>query len=153
ATKAWRRPVTDDELTKLVKLSTDAIALGEDFTGGIKQVVKTLLGSLPFLYRIELDPNPASATAHPLGGYELASRLSYLTWSTMPDDKLFSLAKSGDLLQTDVLLAQVDRMLADPRSGQFVSSFAGQWLGMRDLLSHQVEPTAFPSWNETMRQS
>jgi hypothetical protein len=151
--RAWRRPLEDAEITRLTRVVIDAITAGEDFTGGIKQVTKTMLSSLQFLYRIEIDPKPTSLDPHPLGPYELASRLSYLGWSTMPDAELFALAKSGELLQDGVLSSQVDRLLGDKRAGQFVSGFAGQWLGLRDLASHQVEPTAFPEWNEMMRQA
>ncbi len=150
--RAWRRPLTDAETTRLAKVATDAIALGEDGTGGVKQVVKTILTSAPFLYRIELDPNPASTEAHALDAYELASRLSYLGWSTMPDNQLLALAGSGELRKTDVLSSEIDRVLADTRSKNFVSSFAGQWLGMRDLESHQVDTTIFADWNEPLRQ-
>jgi Protein of unknown function (DUF1592)/Protein of unknown function (DUF1588)/Protein of unknown function (DUF1587)/Protein of unknown function (DUF1595)/Protein of unknown function (DUF1585) len=151
--RAWRRPLQQAEITRLTQLASDAIAAGEDFGGGIKQVTKTMLSSLPFLYRVEMDPNPSSSQAHALDPYELASRLSYLGWSTMPDAALFSLAKSGELTKSDVLGTEVDRLLADPRSSQLVSGFAGQWLGLRDLASHQVEPTAFPDWNEPLRQA
>ena len=151
--RAWRRPLTDAEVASLVQVGADAVALGEDFPGSVKQIVKTVLVSAQFLYRVEMDPDPASATAHPLGGYDLASRLSYLFWSTMPDARLFDLAGAGALQDEGVLTAEVDRMLADPRGGAFVSSFAGQWLGLRDLASHQVEPSAFPAWNEDLRQS
>jgi len=150
---AWRRPLTDAEVTRLVKVSTDAIALGEDATGGVKQAVKSMLSSLPFLYRVEMDPNPTSVTPHPLSPYELASRLSYLVWSTMPDDTLLGLAKTGDLVTDASLSSQIDRLVADAQVSNFVTSFAGQWLGMRDLQGHQVEPTAFPDWNEPLRQA
>jgi len=150
---AWRRPLTDADVTRLVKVSTDAIALGEDATGGVKQAVKSMLSSLPFLYRVEMDPNPSSVTPHPLSPYELASRLSYLVWSTMPDDTLLGLAKTGDLVTEASLSSQIDRLVADAQVSNFVTSFAGQWLGMRDLQGHQVEPTAFPDWNEPLRQA
>jgi hypothetical protein len=151
--RAWRRPLTDAEIASLTKVGADAIALGEDGPGAVKQVVKTMLVSPQFLYRVETDPVPDTLSAHPLDAYQLAARLSYLFWSTMPDDPLFALAASGQLLDSDSLARQVDRMLADPRAANFVSSFAGQWLGLRDLASHQVEPTAFPAWSEPLRQS
>src|SRR5258706_5500065 len=151
--RAWRRPLVSAETTRLVKVATDAIALGEDVTGGVKQIVKTILSSAPFLYRVEFDANPASAQAHPVSAYELASRLSYLGWGTMPDDQLFKLAASDGLAKIPVLTAEVDRLLSDPRASAFVSSFAGQWLGTRDLGSHQVEPTIFTAWNEPLRQA
>ncbi len=149
--RAWRRPLTTDEVTRVVKLATDAIALGEDATGGIKQAVKGMLANAKFLYRIEFDDDPTSTVAHPISGYEMASRLSYLGWSSMPDDKLFAAAQSGELLTNAGLLAQLDRLLADGKGSFFVSGFAGQWLGLRGLESHQVEPTVFPGWTETLR--
>src|SRR5439155_11287657 len=139
------------EVTGLVKLATDAIGLGETADGSIKQVVKTLLASPQFLYRIEFDTNPASLTPHALDPYELATRLSYLGWSTMPDKTLFDLAASGQILTDTVVTAQVDRMLPDPKGANFTNSFAGQWLGARDLPSHQVEPTAFTAFDEPLR--
>jgi hypothetical protein len=151
--RAYRRPLRDDELTALMKVGTDALALGEDFNAAVRQVVNAAIVSLPFLYRIEFDPDPTSKTPRTLNSYELASRLSYLQWSTMPDDQLFGLAASGELLKEDVLNKQIDRMLADRRSSEFLVNFAGQWLGMRDLQGHQVEKTAFPDWDEPLREA
>jgi len=151
AQKAWRRPLTPAEVTKLVALAQNAVTLGETAEGGIKQVVKTLLASPQFLYRIEFDTNPASLTAHSLDPYELATRLSYLGWSTMPDSTLFGLAASGQISNDAVLTMQIDRMLTDPKGANFTNSFAGQWLGARDMQSHQVEPTAFATFDEPLR--
>jgi hypothetical protein len=151
AQKAWRRPITTAEGRDLLKLSTDAIALGETADGGLKQVVKTILASPMFLYRIEYDPNPASPIPHALDPYELATRVSYLVFSSMPDKALFDLAASKQILDDTVLTQQIDRMLADPKGANFTQSFAGQWLGARNMQSHQVEPTAFASFDEPLR--
>jgi hypothetical protein len=152
--KAWRRPLATADVTRLVKVATDAVALGETPENSIKQVVKTLLASPQFLYRIEYDANPASLTSHSLDPYELATRLSYLGWSTMPDDVLFGLAQSGQIGNDMTLVAQVDRMLADQAKGnQFTESFSGQWLGARDMKGHQVEPTAFRMFDEPLRDA
>jgi hypothetical protein len=151
AKKAWRRPITTDELQGLLKLATDAIALGETADGSIKQVVKTLLASPPFLYRIESDPDPTSLTPHAVSPHELATRLSYLLFSSMPDGALSSLADSGQILFPAVLQQQVARMLGDPKGARFTQSFAGQWLGIRELQAHQVEPTAYPAFDEVLR--
>lgn len=151
--RAYRRPLAADELARLEKLRTDAAALGEDWTGSVAQVLKAMLSSVPFLYRVELDPDPSSLTAHALGGYELASRLSYLFWGTMPDDPLFEAAEKGTLQDVNGLSAQVDRLLRDARSSRFVASFAGQWLGMRDLSVHQADAAVFPAWNDSLRQA
>jgi hypothetical protein len=151
AQKAWRRPILAADLQGLVQLATDAIGLGETADGAIKQVVKTVLASPPFLYRIEYDPNPGSATAHALDPYELATRLSYLVWSSMPDKALFDLAASKQILDDAILSQQVDRMLAAPEGANFTQSFAGQWLGVRKMQAVTVEPTAFPTFDEPLR--
>ena len=151
--KAWRRPLTTAEVMGLQTLATNAISLGETADGSIKQVVKTMLASPQFLYRIEFDPNPTTTVAHSLDPYELATRLSYLGWSSMPDSTLFSLAASGQILTNAILTQQVDRMLADPKGANFTNSFAGQWLGGRDMQAHKVEPTAFPSFNDNLRSA
>jgi hypothetical protein len=151
AQKAWRHPLSGQDLQGLVKLASDAIALGETADGAIKQVVKTLLASPPFLYRIEQDPDPTSLAPHELDPYELATRLSYFTYSSMPDETLFALAASGQIRAPAVLQQQVDRVLADPKGANFSNSFAGQWLGVRQMQSHQIEPTAFPTFDEPLR--
>ena len=150
--RAWRRPLDTTEVARLVKLDMDAVALGETPEGGVKQVVKAMLASPQFLYRIEFDQNPASLTPHQLSPYELASRLSYLGWSSMPDDAMFGQAADGSI-STDLGISNsIDRMLADQMKGPtFTQSFAGQWLGARDMKGHQVEPTAFPMFDEPLR--
>ena len=150
--RAYRRPLTDAELTRFEKLRADAIALGEDFNGSIAQVVRTMLSSAPFLYRVEFDADPASVAPHAVGAYEMASRLSYLLWSTLPDDALLDAAKKGTLLDASGLSSQVDRLLTDARSSRFLASFAGQWLGVRELSVHQADDTVFPSWNDALRK-
>jgi len=155
--RAWRRPLTSTEISGLQTLAGSAITLGETPTNAIKQVVKTMLASPEFLYRIVFDQNPASLAVHAVGPYELASRLSYLLFSSMPDPTLFQLAtpaagSTTAQIQTDATLtAQVDRMLADPKGANFTNSFAGQWLGARTMQGHQVEPTAFPNFSEPLR--
>jgi hypothetical protein len=151
AQKAWRHPIATEDLQALLKLSSDAITLGETADGGLKQVVKALLASPRFLYRVEFDQTPASLAAHVLDPYELATRLSYLVFSSMPDKQLFDLAASKQIDSDTVLTQQIERMLADPKGANFTNSFAGQWLGARNMESHQVEPTAFKSFDEPLR--
>ena len=151
--RAYRRPLAPDEVSRFQALAADALQNGEDFPGAVKQIVKAMLSSLQFLYRIEIDPDPSSRQAHRLGAYELANRLSYLLWSSMPDAPLFAAAQAATLVDDAMLSVQVDRMLQDPRANNFVASFAGQWLGMRALSAHQVEATAFKNWNEPLRQA
>jgi hypothetical protein len=151
--RAWRRPLEAAEVDGLVKLATDARTAGATFPESIKQVVTVMIAVPQFLYRIEIDPNPSSPARHALSPYELATRLSYLTWSSMPDDHLFALAASGDIQKSDVLSTELSRQLADPKGATFTEAFAGQWLGVRDFLSHQVEKTAYPDFDEPLRQA
>jgi hypothetical protein len=151
--RAWRRPLDDADVESLEQVAADALELGESFDGSIAQVVKATLSSVPFLYRLELDPAPDATEPRPLDAYELASRLSYLVWSTMPDQALFEAAESGELVQESVLKAQLERMLESERSEAFVNSFGGQWLGLRDLGSHQVDADVFPEWNDGLRDA
>ncbi|HTA18712.1 MAG TPA: DUF1592 domain-containing protein, partial [Polyangia bacterium] len=138
--RAWRRPLAGDEADGLVALATAAEGGGATFEAAIQRVVTALLASAPFLMRMEIDPDPTSVTAHLVTPYELASRLSYLLWSSMPDDQLFARAADGTLTQTAVLTAQVDRMLADPRADGFVDGFAAQWLDAADIATIQFDP-------------
>jgi hypothetical protein len=147
--RAWRRPLTDAEVTSLVTFATAAQKETGDFQVAMKRVVTLMLSSLPFLYKVEIDPQPASLAPHRLSGYELATRLSYLLWSTMPDDRLLGLA--DELQQDAVLAAELDRMLYDPRSDAFVHAFAGQWLGGREMADHDVDPEAYPNWNDDLQ--
>lgn len=151
AARAWRRPLEAEELERLEQLASDARALGETHDGAIAHAAKALLSSVPFLYRLELDPDPSSTEPHPLDPYELASRLSYLVWSSMPDAALFEAARDGSLLEDGPLRAQLARMLDSERSRAFIESFGGQWLGLRDLGSHQVDTGVFPEWNDALR--
>jgi hypothetical protein len=152
--RAWRRPLTAAEVTRLGNLQKEATTLGETADNGIKHVVKTLLASPQFLYRIEFDENPTSLTPHALSPYELASRLSYLGWSTMPDDMMFAAAENGSISTDAAIASTIDRMLADPTRGNtFTQTFAGQWLGAREMKGHQVEPTAFKDFDEPLRAS
>jgi hypothetical protein len=131
ATKAFRRPIKPEFLERLVELSqTTALHPGKSFEDGIAQAMLPVLSSPRFLFRVE-EPLPNQG-GHPLvDEYALASRLSYFLWSTMPDDELFSLAQRGELRKN--LRAQVDRLLASPRSNALVENFVGQWLQVRDI--------------------
>lgn len=149
--RAWRRPLTDAEVDHFVSFAGALTTAGRSVDEMTAAIVQAMLSSASFLYRIEWDPNPASLTPHAVAPYELASRLSYWLWSTMPDDELFGLAAAGDLAKPEVLRAQLDRLLDDQRSTAFVESFAGQWLGIRALLTHEVDPATFPTWDEPLR--
>jgi cytochrome c553 len=129
--KAYRRPVDASEIERFLTLYDRAAKRGDPHEEAVKLALKAVLVSSPFLFRIE-ESNPAPGI-RPLGQYELASRLSYFLWSTMPDEELATLAGQGRLQDSKVLAAQVERMLDDARSRSFASNFMGQWLGTMDV--------------------
>jgi mono/diheme cytochrome c family protein len=174
--RAFRRPVTDADLRPLMAFYQSGRA-ERDFDFGIEKALRAMLVSPDFLFRIEQDPrgslpggaapraalkprdNPASVTADSPGSvfrisdFELASRLSFFLWSSVPDDQLLDLAEKGKLKDPAVLERQVRRLLDDPRSDSLVSNFAGQWLYIRNLAQQKPDPDAFPEFDESLRQA
>jgi len=144
--KLFRRPLSADEVATYSKVFTAGTQLGYAPADALKHVLRAMLGSAEFLYRIELDPAPTSLTPHKLNAYELGARLSYFLWSSAPDGALLAAAANGSLLDDKELGAQTDRLLADAKGARFVTNFAGQWLGMRGLGGHAVEADVFPTW-------
>jgi hypothetical protein len=154
ARRAYRRPVTRNEVASLLKFVTIAKEHGQSTEQGIQLVLQAILVSPNFLFHIERDPNPTDPSAvHPISGVELASRLSYFLWSSMPDDELLALGESGKLRTPAVLDAQVKRLLADPRSAALADSFAAQWLEIRNLDVVKPDPQKFPDWNPELRDA
>jgi len=152
ARRAWRRPVNNAEVAKLTALMNEVRSSGDSFEESLVVALQAILVSPHFLFRIEQDRQAASAS-HPIGQYELASRLSYFIWSSMPDEELFRAARQGTLRRPDVLEAQVRRMLRDPRSSALVDNFGGQWLELRKLESFKPDPERFPQFDEYLRMS
>ena len=146
ATRAYRRPATHDEVDRLLKLYRAGRGQGESFEQACKFALTAVLVSPQFLYRIETDPAEHPEQPHALDDYELASRLSYFLWSSMPDETLFDLAARRKLHEPQVLDEQVKRMLSDPKSSAFVSNFAGQWLELRNLSIANPDPKKFPEF-------
>ena len=154
AQRAYRRPVTRGEAASLVKFVTLARSQGQTTEQGIELAVAAMLVSPQFLFRIERDPRPTDPRdVHRISDFELASRLSYFLWSSMPDGELFGLAAAGKLHEPAVLDAQVKRMLADPRSAALAENFAGQWLEIRNLDVVQPDPKKFPEWGPELRDA
>ncbi len=146
ARRAFRRPVPIQEAARYARLVELAMKEGETFEQGIRLAVQAVLVSPHFLFRVELDGRPNDPKAvRPLSGYELASRLSYFLWSSMPDERLFALAEDGSLAKPDVLSSEVSRMIRDPKARSLSDDFAEQWLQLRklDIVSH--DPELFPS--------
>jgi hypothetical protein len=154
ARRAYRRPPTRREIESLTGFVDRAMASGQSAEQGIQLAIQAVLVSPNFLFRIERDPDPRNpALVHEVSPYELASRVSYFLWSSMPDDTLLALAESGELARPAVLEAQVDRMLADPRASAFAANFAGQWLETRNLDSVKPDPDKFKEWNPELRDA
>ncbi|HEY5375457.1 MAG TPA: DUF1592 domain-containing protein [Polyangiaceae bacterium] len=151
--RAWRREATSAEIDSLMALVTVATSKGDSAEAGLKLALRAALLSASFMYRPELDPAPASLTPHPLGEYELASRMSYFLWSSMPDDALFAAAKAGNLHVAANLTSQVSRMLADPKAQALVDNFAGQWLFTRLVDDATPDPTLFPAFDASLRSA
>src|SRR5579864_8945299 len=153
ARRAYRRPVTDADLQMPLKFFRDARS-GEGFEAGIERGLRALLISPEFLFRVEQDPaNIAPNTAYRLSDLEVASRLSFFLWSSIPDDELLDLAIAGKLKEPAVLEKQVRRMLADARSETLVNNFADQWLYLRNLETIIPDARAFPDFDDNLRQA
>jgi mono/diheme cytochrome c family protein len=153
AQRAYRRPISSQEIPSLLAPYQEGRKEG-GFETGIRLAVERILVSPNFLFRIEVDPkNVAPGTAYRVSDVELASRLSFFLWSSVPDDELLGLAERGKLKDPDVLAAQVKRMLADPRSDALVTNFVGQWLYLRNMDEVLPDPVAFPDFDENLRQS
>ncbi|WP_020472885.1 DUF1592 domain-containing protein [Zavarzinella formosa] len=151
ATKAYRRPATPEEVERLVKLVEAGEAKGEKFEAAVQFAFQAVLTSPKFLFRVELDDRPDSADAHPIGEYQLASRLSYFIWASMPDDELFALAAKNQLSAN--LESQVKRMLKDPKAATLVDNFVMQWLQLKRLATFAPDQKMFPQFNEDIRRS
>ena len=149
--RAYRRPVTDAELGRLVKLVESTEAGGGKWEAGMQLAMQAVLVSPKFLFRVELDDKPEAPEAHPISEHQLASRLSYFLWSSMPDEELLALAGKGAL--TANLDAQVRRMLKDPRSDGLVDNFAMQWLQVRRIATISPDGGLFPTFDNRLRQS
>lgn len=150
ATRAFRRPVPSQEVDRFLRLYDLAEAEGERFEKRVRLALQGVLVSPHFLFRIELDPPGAKPqAAYPINEFELASRLSYFLWSSMPDDELFRLAERGQLRAN--LEVQVRRMMKDPKSAAFVQNFGGQWLTLRNLQTISPDRKLFPAFTEALR--
>ncbi len=155
AEQAFRRPVTKTEIKPIVELVSATVKSGRTFEQGIQVGIQTVLVSPHFLFRMEGLQNSgrtSTSDVQKIGQYEIASRLSYFLWSTMPDETLFELAKQGRLSEPRTLQTQVKRMLKDPKSEAFVKNFAGQWLNLRNLEELSPDPKKFRGFNSKLKQ-
>jgi mono/diheme cytochrome c family protein len=153
AHRAYRRPVGAGDVTQLLALYKTGAQNG-GFESGVRLALQKILVSPDFLFRAEVDPpGAARGTVYKINDIELASRLSFFLWSSIPDDQLLAVAESGRLSDPSVLQAQVKRMLADPRSQALVKNFSGQWLFLRNIARLSPDTTTFPYFDENLRQA
>jgi len=153
ARRAYRRPLSEEDVDRLM-IFYDRGREGAGFDSGIEMALRRLLVSPEFLFRVERDPAGVAAdTDYAVSGLELASRLSFFLWSSIPDEELLALAERGTLGNDQVFQAQVERMLADPRSEALVTNFAGQWLTLRNAAAVRPDEDEFPDFGEALRQA
>ena len=152
ARRAYRRTVTEQDIAAPLVFYAEASAEG-GFEAGIEMALRALLASTEFLFRIERDPDGLAArTAYRISDVELASRLSFFLWSSIPDDDLLDVAVDGGLQDPAELGAQVRRLLADPRAEALTTNFAGQWLYLRNLDATTPNLRLFPDFDDNLRQ-
>ena len=152
ARRAYRGADTEEDVGELLAFYESG-SRERGFEGGIETAIERLLSSPKFLFRIERAPKSVEpGAAYPLTDVELASRLSFFLWSSIPDDELLALASAGKLAEPKVYEAQVARMLADPKAAALVDNFAGQWLYLRNLDSFVPNSSGFPNFDDNLRQ-
>ncbi len=152
ASRAYRRPATEDEVSRLVGFVDLAMKQKGGFLEGMQVAIQAVLCSPRFLFRWELDPESTQpGTSRELSDYEVASRLSYFLWSSMPDDELTALADRGELHSNGNLEKQAVRMLNDWKARAFVNNFAGQWLQIRNIWEVGIDPDLFPRFEESLK--
>ena len=153
ARRAYRGLATDDDIETLMSFFRSGRAEG-DFDSGVQMAVQRALSDPKFLLRTEAEPTElAAGEVYRVSGLELASRLSFFLWSSIPDDELLTLAEQGQLTDPRVLETQVRRMLRDERSAALAENFAGQWLGLRGLDTHTPVVELFPDFDDNLRQA
>ena len=153
-TRAFRRPASLQEVVQFAKFAALVRKQGDSFEEGVATALQAVLVSPQFLYRMERDhPVAPGSTVAPLSDYELASRLSYFLWSSMPDAELLRVAGQGTLRRRLVLEGQVKRMLRDPKSFALVENFAGQWLQFKNIDVIRPDPEKFPMFEDSLRLS
>ena len=153
ARRAFRRGVTETDLRTLLGFFAAGRRAG-GFEAGIQRALESILVDPEFLFRVERDPvDTRPGTIHPVSDLELAARLSFFLWSSIPDDELLDVAARGDLRDPEVLRRQVQRMLADSRAQALVDGFALQWLALRTLSRVVPTPELFPEWDDNLREA
>jgi mono/diheme cytochrome c family protein len=152
--KAFRRPVADSDLDATMDFFRSGREQGGSFDYGIEAALQLVLADPEFIYRSEIEPEQVAAgTPYAISDLELASRLSFFLWSTIPDQELVQLASDNKLHEPRVLEEQVQRMIADPKSQAFIENFTGQWLNVRGMAASEPVVELFPDFDSTLREA
>jgi hypothetical protein len=150
ARRAWRRPVAVKDTAMLAGLAAKSRAARSNTDQALQEAIEAILVSPNFLFHIEHD---SGTTAHPVSGVELASRLSFFIWNSVPDDELLNLSVSGKLANLAVMDAQITRMIDDPLSSALAENFAGQWLEIRNIDAIGFDPDKFLAWGPDLKEA
>ena len=153
ARRAWRRPVTAEEIQSLMKPVIAARTVAATPTEGIRHALAAVLLSPFFIFKVEIDADPTSTASRRVSPHELATRMSYALWSSTPDDTLLAAADSGQLATDDQVSAQIDRLLADPRADALLDEFAAEWLNYKEMEQHEVDTKLFPKYTPALARS
>lgn len=153
AGRAWRRPLSEAQVDRLMALWQEAVADGLTEIEALQLPIKAILMAPQFIFKTEFQTDAGDPAAEPLDGWAIATRLSYLIWSSMPDEALFAAAADGRLDTADGIEAEVRRMLDDPKAQALVDNFGGQWLFIRGIDNSFPDLGRFPAWNEDLRGS
>ena len=152
--KAFRRPANEDDIAVMMDFFRAGREEGGSFDSGIEAALQRILTDPEFIYRAEIEPDELMAgSPYRISDFELASRLSFFLWSSIPDEELIQLASSGRLHEDEVLRQQVRRMIADPRSEAFIRNFTGQWLNVRGMQASEPVVQLFPDFDSTLRDA
>lgn len=146
ARRAFRRPLEEGEIETLLIPFSTAAELDASKTDGLKHSLMAVLLSPHFLFKVEAEDDPDSGSARPLTSHEIATRLSYSLWATMPDEALIARADAGDLLSDEAIDEEIERMLGDEKAAGFIESFFAHWLNYARLEAHEVESSVFPDY-------
>ena len=149
AARAWRRPATDAEIDRYVKIVQTELQAGENFRAAYQAALVGILASKNFYY---LEEGTSRERRAKISDGELASRLSYFLWSTMPDDELFAAARAGTLTKPDVLRAQLTRMLGDAKIHRFTGAFPRQWLQLHRVGQFPADPGLYPDYDKWLKK-
>ena len=151
---AFRRPATDADVDAMMDFFVSGREQGGSFDHGIEAVIQRVLADPEFIYRSEIEPDDvAPGSPYRISDLELASRLSFFLWSSVPDEELVRLGAEGRLHEPDVLEQQIQRMIADPRSNAFIENFTGQWLNVRGIAASEPVVEVFPDFDSTLRDA